>query len=99
MASILNPKSLNCQQTIPLPSLPDADSTVTTLDPKLLKPHPRYLKIYGRMNIEELVEQIQLSNWINPILITPKQIIVSGHRRWQAALQLKWNAIPVEIRA
>ncbi|MGL6139385.1 MAG: ParB/RepB/Spo0J family partition protein, partial [Planktothrix sp.] len=99
MASILNPKSLNCQQTIPLPSLPDADSTVTTLDPKLLKPHPRYLKIYGRMNIEELVEQIQLSNWINPILITPQQIIVSGHRRWQAALQLKWSAIPVEIRA
>ncbi|VXD16737.1 ParB N-terminal domain-containing protein [Planktothrix paucivesiculata] len=80
-------------------SLPDAHSTVTTVDPKTLKPHPRYLKIYGRMNIEELVEQIQLSNWINPILITPKQIIVSGHRRWQAALQLKWSAIPVEIRA
>jgi ParB/RepB/Spo0J family partition protein len=81
-----------------LPS-PDAKITLTTLDPKTLKPHPRYLKIYGQMNIEELVEQIQLSNWINPILITPKQVIISGHRRWQAALQLNWDSIPVEIRA
>lgn len=69
-----------------------------TINPKLLKSHPRYLKIYGRMNIDALVEQIQLSNWINPLLITPKHVIISGHRRWQAALQLQWNLIPVEIR-
>ena len=78
---------------------PDVKITLTTVDPKSLKPHPRYLKIYGQMNIGELVEQIQLSNWINPILITPKQVIISGHRRWQVALQLNWDSIPVEIRA
>lgn len=69
------------------------------LDPKLLKPHPRNASLYGEdESVSDLVELIGNSNWLKPLVITPDFIIISGHRRWKAALGLGWLSIPVIVR-
>jgi DNA (cytosine-5)-methyltransferase 1 len=69
------------------------------LDPKLLKPHPRNASLYGEdESVSDLVELIGNSNWLKPLVITPDFIIISGHRRWKAALELGWLSIPVVVR-
>ncbi|MEW5857042.1 MAG: DNA (cytosine-5-)-methyltransferase [Cyanobacteriota bacterium] len=69
------------------------------LDPRLLKPHPRNASLYGEdEGVSDLVELIGNSNWLNPLIITPDFTIISGHRRWKAALELGWLSIPVIVR-
>lgn len=76
-----------------------ATPVLTQVDPQELKPHPRNSSIYGLdENITDLVEMIRASSWIKPLVITPFFIIISGHRRWKAALELRIESIPVEIR-
>ena len=80
-----------------LSSTPDIE--IVPIDPKRLKPHPRNPFLYGEdEDIWELVEQIQVSGWIRPLLVTPKHIIISGHRRWRAALELGLEQVRVEVR-
>ncbi|MEP0754957.1 DNA (cytosine-5-)-methyltransferase [Trichocoleus sp. Lan] len=68
------------------------------LDPKLLKPHPRNASVYGEdESVSDLVELIGNSNWLTPLIITPDFTIISGHRRWKAALELGWLSIPVIV--
>jgi len=68
-------------------------------DPRLLKPHPRNFAIYGGdEDVSSLVETIQASGWVKPIVVTPTGTIISGHRRWKAVLTLKWESVPVEAR-
>ncbi len=67
--------------------------------PNLLKPHPRNSSIYGDdEDVTELVELIRRSGWVKPVIVTANYVIVSGHRRWKAALQLELDSVPVEIR-
>jgi ParB/RepB/Spo0J family partition protein len=76
------------------------DTSPIRVDPQTLKPHPRYRKIYGEdEDISQLVESIRTSGWWRPLLVTPKRTIVSGHRRWRAALELGLDWVPVEVRA
>ena len=79
------------------PSTPDIE--IVLINPQRLKPHPRNPFLYGeREDISELVEQIQVSGWIRPLLVTPKHVIISGHRRWRAALELGLEQVRVEVR-
>lgn len=72
---------------------------LTEIDPKELKPHPRNSCIYGSdEDVTELVELIAQSGWVKPLVITPSRTIISGHRRWKAALQLELESVPVEVR-
>ncbi len=66
------------------------------LDPRSLKPHPRNAAIYGEESPDELIEQIQTSGWIKPIVVTREHKIISGHRRWKAALVLNLPTVPIE---
>jgi len=67
--------------------------------PKLLKPHPRNSSIYGDdEDVTELVELIRRSEWLKPVIVTANYVIISGHRRWKAALQLELESVPVEVR-
>ncbi|HNC44922.1 MAG TPA: MT-A70 family methyltransferase [Acidobacteriota bacterium] len=68
------------------------------LDPRSLKPHPRNITIYGEETLDDLIEQIQTSGWIKPIVVTRKHQIISGHRRWKAALALNLPTVPIEYR-
>ena len=64
------------------------------VDPKTLKPHPRNSSIYGENeDISKLIESICQSGWIKPLVITSDNVIISGHRRWEAALELGIESI------
>ena len=70
------------------------------IDINLLQEHPQNHKIYGDDDAEqfyELMEKIKNSGWISPILISPERVILSGHRRYKAAIQLGWKEIDVDI--
>jgi len=67
--------------------------------PNTLLPHPRNSSIYGESeDVTELVELIRQSEWLKPLIVTPNNIIISGHRRWKAALELELESIPVQVR-
>ncbi|MGB3760498.1 MAG: ParB/RepB/Spo0J family partition protein [Rivularia sp. (in: cyanobacteria)] len=74
-------------------------SNFSEVDPRNLKPHPRNDLIYGREeDVSELVELIKYSHYIKPLIVTKEGIIVSGHQRWKASLQLGLTAVTVEVR-
>jgi len=74
--------------------------TVATemIDPRKLRPHPRNKELYGEEDVAELVARIEESEWIKPLVINEKNLVISGHRRLRAALKLKLPEIPVERR-
>ena len=63
-----------------------------------LKPHPRNEVIYGEEDVSELVEHIRESHWVKPLVCTSTGTIISGHRRWKAAIELRLKSVPVEVR-
>ncbi|MGH2416477.1 MAG: ParB/RepB/Spo0J family partition protein, partial [Microcystaceae cyanobacterium] len=72
----------------------------TWINPRSLQPHPRNTGIYGEdEDVSDLVELIERSQWVKPLIVTPDGIIISGHRRWKATLSLELKAIPVEVKA
>jgi hypothetical protein len=74
-------------------------SIFSEVDPHVLQPHPRNSSIYGEdEDVTELVKLIRHSQSVSPLVITSEGIIISGHRRWQAVLQLGWKRVPVEVR-
>lgn len=67
--------------------------------PTTLVAHPRNAGIYGQEeHISELVELIRVSGWIKPLVVTKSGRILSGHRWWRAALELRLESVPVEVR-
>ncbi len=74
-------------------------SVFCEVDPRVLQPHPRNSSIYGNNeDVTELVNLIRNSQWVRPLVVTSEGTIISGHRRWQAVLQLGWTTVPVEVR-
>ncbi|MFZ4462502.1 MAG: ParB N-terminal domain-containing protein [Bacteroidales bacterium] len=71
------------------------------IDINSLKEHPLNKEIYGDDDMDqlnELVQKIKESGWIKPIIVTKfDYVILSGHRRYRAALQLGMKEIEVEI--
>lgn len=67
--------------------------------PKTLTPHPLNCLIYGEEeDVSELVDLISKKGWIKPLVVTPQNRIISGHRRWKSAVQLGLELVPVEVR-
>ncbi len=74
-------------------------NNIIQIAPLDLNPHPRNSSVYGDVeDISELVELIRTSRWIKPLVITSRNIIISGHRRWRAVLELGLDTVPVEVR-
>ncbi|MGH2412937.1 MAG: ParB/RepB/Spo0J family partition protein, partial [Microcystaceae cyanobacterium] len=70
------------------------------VNPRQLKPHPRNALIYGKdEDVSDLVELIERSQWVKPLIVTQAGTIISGHRRWQASLSIGLESVPVEVRA
>lgn len=63
----------------------------------MLRMHPKNIEIYGEEDITALKQSIAESGWIKPLTVTPDYVIVSGHRRYQAAKQLGYTELPIEI--
>ena len=71
---------------------------VEWIAPHLLAPHPSQAAIYGKEDVADLVEDIHISGWIKPLVITQQNVLISGHRRWKAVSILQWRTVPVERR-
>jgi len=70
---------------------PDA---VTSAPITSLRPHENNIQIYGDPD-SDLTESIHEKGILAPLLITPDNRIISGHRRWIAAKQAGLEQVPV----
>ena len=59
-----------------------------------LKPHPINQQVYEDANIDDLVESIRRHGIIEPLVVTPERIVISGHRRLTAAVHLGLKTVP-----
>ena len=66
--------------------------TRKTLD---LKPHPLNAELYGDGCDQDLLESIRTKGILTPLLITKEGIVISGHRRLNAAQMLRLEEVPV----
>ena len=63
-----------------------------------LKPHPMNRKLYGdEAPSADFIESVRRHGIMVPLAIKEDGTIISGHRRWQAALALGMETVPVQI--
>ncbi len=65
-----------------------------------LKPHPQNVLLYDAPTGPEWVDflaSIKTHGIMEPLLIRPDDVIISGHRRWQAAKELGILEVPCNI--
>jgi len=63
-----------------------------------LKPHPMNRKLYGEEVLPpEFVASIRENGILVPLAVKEDGTIISGHRRWQVALALKMEHVPVQV--
>ena len=62
-----------------------------------LTPHPINEKIYGDTYSHDLLASIKEYGFKGTIEITKDDVIISGHRRYNACLELNYETIPVTV--
>lgn len=63
-----------------------------------LIPHPKNEEIYGHdEDISDLVETIRKSGQVHTLTVTPKGVILAGHRRRKACMELGIEEVNVEV--
>ena len=62
-----------------------------------LHPHPRNDTVYGDRSSPDLVASVRTHGVLNPLLITADGVIISGHRRWDAARIAGLATVPVVV--
>lgn len=62
-----------------------------------LRPHPLNETIYGDRADGDLIASVRARGVLNPILITQDNFIISGHRRWGAAIAAGLSVVPVVV--
>ena len=63
-----------------------------------LKENPISIAIYGENeDVSDLVESIDRSGVLSPLLVKDDGTIVSGHRRYRAAKQIGLETVPCEL--
>ena len=73
---------------------------VTDLPLVDLTPYPRNPRHISPAAVNAVAESLKQFGWQQPIVIDPKRVIVAGHTRRLAALQLGWTHAPtVQIPA
>ena len=78
----------------------NSDLPVTVLPLADLTPYPRNPRHITPAAVNAVAESLAAFGWQQPIVIDPKRVIVAGHTRRQAALQLGWTHAPtVQIPA
>lgn len=70
---------------------------VETRPTAALRPHPLNAEIYGDTADDELVSRVQMLGIIHPLLITREDVVISGHRRLDAATRLGLETVPVLV--
>ena len=62
-----------------------------------LKEHPENKRIYESCCVEDLKTSLSIHGQMEPIAITKKGVIISGHRRFKAMGSLGWEDCEVRI--
>ena len=65
---------------------------------KLLKTCPINSEIYRDSDVGDLVNSIGEVGLLQPIVVTPDNTIISGHRRYKAIQSLGWTEVEVEVK-
>ena len=76
----------------PKPTPSDLPVTVVALAE--LTPYPKNPRHITPAAVNAVAESLAAFGWQQPIVIDPKKVIVAGHTRHQAALQLGWTHAP-----
>jgi len=71
---------------------------IDQLDPSTLLPHPLNKQLYDCTPTSDLVSSIREHGIVEPLVVTPARILISGHRRREAALLLNIRLVPVITR-
>ena len=83
-----------------MPKTNPSDLPVTVLPLADLTPYARKPRLITAAAVNAVAESLVAFGWQQPIVIDPKGVIVAGHTRRQAALQLGWTHAPtVQIPA
>jgi len=69
-------------------------AVIEWVDPKILKPHPFSVGIYGDDGYEDLVESIRELGVLQPLYVSQKNLVISGHRRREAAIKAE-KMVPI----
>lgn len=69
------------------PNMEQQSAVIEWVNPKTLKPHRRSVEIYGEDSYADLVPSIKELGVLQPLFVTSKGLIISGHRRWRAAIE------------
>ena len=65
-----------------------------------LQPHPKNPTVYGQdEDVSDLVDLIKMSGnkIVERLIVTKDLVIISGHRRWKAAMKLGMQTVPCEF--
>lgn len=69
-----------------------------THPPKELRAHPKNIEIYGdEIPDADLIQSIRSKGILEPLVIRDDKTILSGHRRWAAAVALNLDTVPCRI--
>lgn len=68
---------------------------VEYVDPKSIKPHPANARTHPRKQLEQLKASIREFGFTNPVLVDQHGIVIAGHGRLLAALELALTEIPI----
>ena len=55
-------------------------------------------EIYRDSDVSDLINSIQEVGLLQPIVVTPDNLIVSGHRRFKAIESLGWSLVECEVK-
>ena len=76
------------------PKTTPSDLRVTRLPLADLTPYPKNPRHITPAAVNAVAESLAAFGWQQPIVIDPKKVIVAGHTRCLAALQLGWTHAP-----
>ena len=79
---------------MPKPKPNPSEFPVTVVALSDLTPYPKNPRHITPAAVNAVAESLQQFGWQQPIVIDPKRVIVAGHTRHQAALQLGWLHAP-----
>jgi DNA modification methylase len=74
-----------------------SDRQITTLPPKRLRPYPQNAHTHSNKQISQIARSIQQLGFIAPIIADENYVILAGHGRWLAALNLGLGKVPVIV--
>ena len=79
---------------MPKPKTTPSDLRVTRLPLADLTPYPKNPRHITPAAVNAVAESLAAFGWQQPIVIDPRKVIVAGHTRHKAALQLGWTHAP-----